>query len=95
MLFRSEMGYERHARVCERHTGSGLTAEEIKQAGLPLPHIDLLPESDEEKIICLADKYYSKSKPGVEKSLSKILKSMAKYGEKTLERFEILCKNYL
>lgn len=49
------------ARVCERHTGSGLTAKEIAEAGLPLPHVDLVPETLEEKLICYADKFYSKS----------------------------------
>ena len=90
-----EMGYEKHSRVCERHTGSGLEAEDIIREKLPLPHIDLLPETHEEKIICLADKYYSKSRPGKEKEMHKILKSMAKYGEGTLERFEKMCKDYL
>ena len=36
-----EKGWERHARVCERHTGTGLTAWDIEQQQLPLPHEDL------------------------------------------------------
>ena len=56
-----EEGYNRHARVCERHTGAGLSAREIEQQDLPLPHRDFLPETIEEKIICYADKFYSKS----------------------------------
>ena len=52
-----------HALVCERHTGAGITAEEIREGGLPLPVRDYLPVSLEEKIICVADKFYSK-KPG-------------------------------
>ena len=38
-LMRKE-NYPRHARVCERHTGAGLTAEEIEKQNLPLPHKD-------------------------------------------------------
>jgi uncharacterized protein len=49
---------EKFARICERHTGSGLTAEEIVSGGLPLPERDFLPETLEEKIICLADKFF-------------------------------------
>ena len=56
-------GLKRHALVCERHTGAGITAEEIREGGLPLPERDYLPVSLEEKIICVADKFYSK-KPG-------------------------------
>lgn len=45
-----EEGYDRHARVCERHTGAGLSAREIEQQDLPLPHRDFLPETIEEKL---------------------------------------------
>lgn len=87
---RSE-GLPEIARVCERHTGSGLTAKEIAETGLPLPHVDLLPESLEEKLICYADKFFSKSgDPKAEKSLEKIRSSMAKFGPETLSRFENL-----
>ncbi len=54
-------GLPRHARVCERHTGIGLTAEEIIAQNLPLPVRDMLPETIEEKIICYADLFFSKN----------------------------------
>ena len=47
--------------VAERHTGAGITRNNIVTANLPLPHRDMVPISLEEKIICCADKYYSKS----------------------------------
>ncbi len=47
--------------VCERHTGAGISRENILKNDLPLPHRDMVPESLEEKIICVADKYHSKS----------------------------------
>ena len=83
---------EKFARICERHTGSGLTAEEIRAAGLPLPEKDLLPETLEEKIICLADKFYSKSDPRRKKTLPDIRKDMARFGEAPLRRFDQLCR---
>ena len=43
-IMRAE-GYPRHARVCERHTGAGLSLKEIEEQNLPLPHVDLLPET--------------------------------------------------
>lgn len=88
-------GLPRHALVCERHTGSGLTLQQIEETGLPLPHREMLPISNEEKIICLADKFYSKSKPGKEKKIEKIRKSLSKYGEETVCRFDELCKTFL
>ena len=85
---------EIYARICERHTGSGLTAEEIREAGLPLPERDFLPETPEEKVICLADKFYSKSGKQQEKKLEKIICSMQKFGDAPRQRFEELCKEF-
>lgn len=46
--------------VAERHTGAGITLENILQQGLPLPLREMVPLSLEEKIICCADKFFSK-----------------------------------
>ena len=89
-LLRQE-GLEAYARVCERHTGSGLTAKEIAETGMPLPHVDFLPETLEEKLICYADKFYSKSgDPKEEKSLERVRHSMSKFGPDSLARFDAL-----
>ncbi len=80
-------GYERHARVCERHTGAGITCKVIIAQGLPLPHQDFLPETMEEKVICYADKFFSKTHLDREKSIEKAEKSLAKFGEDGVMRF--------
>ena len=80
-------GYERHARVCERHTGAGITCKEIIAQGLPLPHQDFLPETMEENVICYADKFFSKTHLDREKSIEKAEKSLAKFGEDGVMRF--------
>ncbi len=80
-------GYERHARVCERHTGAGITCKEIIAQGLPLPHQDFLPETMEEKVICYADKFFSKTHLDRERSIEKAEKSLAKFGEDGVMRF--------
>lgn len=56
-------GYPLHGLVCERHTGVGLTCDDIVRQGLPLPHRDMCPRTLSEQIICFADLFYSK-KPG-------------------------------
>ena len=71
-------GLERHARVCERHTGTGLTIHDITTQNLPLPHMDLVPETIEEQIICYADKFYSKSHPEREKTIEQAARSLEK-----------------
>lgn len=85
-LLRSE-GYPRHARVCERHTGAGITQRQIDERHLPLPRQDFLPETVEEKLICYADKFFSKSSPDRVKTLEQAERSVAKHGEDGLRRF--------
>lgn len=78
----------RHALVCERHTGAGLTVEDIKRQNLPLPRRDMTPVSLEEKLICYADKFYSKSGDlKKEKPLDKVITSLSRHGQDTLSRF--------
>ena len=83
-----DLDLEQYARVCERHTGSGITAAEIRAQNLPLPPQDLLPETVLEKLICYADKFFSKSGDMQEKELEKIRKGMARFGEDSLQRFD-------
>jgi uncharacterized protein len=93
-LMRKE-GYPRHALVCERHTGAGISLNDIITQNLPLPRRDMLPLSLEEQLICFADKFFSKTKPGKEKTLEKIKSSLARYGGDTLLRFEQWRKLFL
>ena len=81
-------GFPRHARVCERHTGAGLSLKEIMEQNLPLPHADLLPETLEEKVICYADKFFSKTRLDREKTLEQAERSVAKHGDEGLARFK-------
>ena len=82
------------ARICERHTGAGLTADDVRALDLPLPPVDLLPVTLEEKLVCLADKFYSKSSPEREKTLDEVRRSMAKFGAGAQLRFEELCETF-
>ncbi|MDR1779626.1 MAG: HD domain-containing protein [Tannerella sp.] len=88
-------GYPRHALVCERHTGTGITMEDIEQQQLPLPHRDMMPLTPEEKIVCLADKFFSKTKLGVEKSVNKVRQSLFRYGADNVQRFDEWHKLFL
>ena len=83
-----EKGWERHARVCERHTGTGLTAWDIEQQQLPLPHEDFMPEELEEQVVCYADKFYSKTRPGSERTVVEAMRSLEKFGWDGIKRFQ-------
>ncbi len=82
-------GLPLHALVSERHTGTGLTADDIIKNNLPIPHRDMMPTSIEEIIICYADKFFSKNPKqfGHEKPYEKIMKEMGKFGADKAERF--------
>lgn len=74
-------GFPKHALVCERHTGAGLSLQSILEQNLPVPHREMVPLSLEEQIICFADKFFSKTKLDREKSVEKhgtVLPSMVK-----------------
>ena len=71
-LLRQE-GYERHARVAERHTGTGLPGYE--------------PETLEEQIVCYADKFYSKSKPNRVLTVAQAAESLEKFGHDGVLKF--------
>ena len=89
-LLLEQEGLPRHARVCERHIGVGLTAEEIHSQRLPLPERDMCPETLEEQIICYADLFYSKGlkNRNQPKNLSEIRKKLKKYGKSKIHIFD-------
>lgn len=66
-------GYEALARVCERHTGTGLPGLE--------------PETMEEIVICYADKFYSKSHPERVRTVEQTAQSLRKFGEEGVKKF--------
>lgn len=71
-MLRAE-GFPRHARVAERHTGTGLPGYE--------------PETLEEQIICYADKFYSKSSPDHVRSVQETADSLEKFGHAGVVKF--------
>lgn len=92
-LMRRE-GYPRHALVCERHTGTGLTCEQIIRQNLPLPHRNFVPVSIEEQLICWADKFFSKTRPEQEKTPEQARRSLEKFGAKGLVKFDEWCHRF-
>lgn len=93
-LIRDE-GFPLHALVCERHTGAGLSLAQILEQNLPVPHREMVPLSLEEQVICFADKFYSKTHLDKEKSVEKARKSLVRYGEEGVKRFDHWCELFL
>ncbi len=93
-LLRREGMPEEIARIAERHTGAGITAEDIKHMHLPLPERDYTPETLLERLICYADKFYSKTRLDSAKSLDRVRQSMLRHSPETLARFDALHKEF-
>ncbi|MEW6572402.1 MAG: HD domain-containing protein [Bacillota bacterium] len=83
-------GLPGHALVCERHIGTGITRAEVVKRNLPLPKRDMVPVSIEEKIICFADKFFSKDRGNLftEKSINQIKRNLAVLGAEKVRKFE-------
>ena len=93
-LMRQE-GFPRHALVCERHTGAGISLQAIQAQELPIPHREMVPVSLEEQVICFADKFFSKTHLDREKPVEKALKSISRFGEEGILRFNEWCERFL
>lgn len=85
-----KLGLPKHALVCERHTGVGITKEEIIKNRLPLPQRDMIPLSMEEKIIAFADKFFSKQSDGSVRirTVDEIIEDLSRYGEEKVKIFK-------
>jgi len=79
-------GFIRHAGVCERHVGVGITVEDIIRQSLPLPRRNMCPVTLEEQIIAYADKFYSKGN-AAEKPMTAILRELARFGTQKTATF--------
>jgi uncharacterized protein len=78
-LLRKE-GFPRHARVAERHTGTGLPGYE--------------PETLEEEIVCYADKFYSKSHPDRVLTVVQTAESLERFGHDGVLKFLAWAKRF-
>src|SRR5258708_5371410 len=91
-LLKKEGLDERLCEICRRHTGTGITKEDIKSRGLPLPEMDYIARTLEERIIMYADKFHSK-RPKFN-SYESYLEYVKQYGEDKVVEFEKLAKEF-
>ena len=88
-------GYPKHALVCERHTGTGISLNHIMKNNLPLPHRDMQPQTLEEQLICFVDLFYSKTKLGKTKETENIREKMQRTGKGSITKFDKWCELFL
>jgi uncharacterized protein len=87
-ILKSE-GLEAHAEVAQRHTGVGLTIDDIEEQDLPLPKMNLEPRSIEEKVLCYTDTFFSKitNDLWIERSVNEARKTIEKFGQRKIDIF--------
>jgi len=91
-----ELGYPKHALVCERHVGCGISLADIEKFELPLPKREMVPITLEEEIVCYADKFFTKHPQRLTEiqPVEKVRGQVAKYGEEQLKRFDLWHARY-
>ncbi len=89
-------GLPRHALVCERHVGMGIDVHDVDARKLPIPRREMVPLTLEERIICFADKFFSKKVDalGQPKPIEEVRRSIAGYGADKLERFDEMLRAF-
>ena len=89
-------GFDKHARVCESHPGTGISAKAIIDHRLNLPKKDMIPATVEEQIICFADKFYSKTACPLSKEISiqNIIETLGTYGGDQVATFNSWMKRF-
>lgn len=86
-------GLTLHGLVCERHVGTGLTAAEVRDLNLGLPERDMLPLDEITRIVCYADKFFSKSSSD-KLPLQEVRRRLGRHGQASLARFEAMHHSY-
>jgi uncharacterized protein len=83
-------GLPRHALVCERHIGVGLTEAEIIRQKFPLPPRDMLPTTLEERIVAYADLFFSKDpvKDSGERTPDQVRACLGRFGQDKVVIFD-------
>lgn len=93
-LLLSEGFDESLAQFARNHTGVGITKAECIQQNLPLEPQDYLPETVEQEIVLLADKFHTKSIPPRFVSVHTARARVEKFGSENIVRWDRLVACY-
>jgi uncharacterized protein len=81
-------------RFASRHTGMGLSRNDVIRQGLPLPPGDYLAETGEESLVMYADKFHTKTTPPALLTASEYAASVRQFGEDKVAAFESMRKTF-
>jgi uncharacterized protein len=75
-------------RFASRHTGVGLSPDDVVRQGLPLPVADYRAETGEEMLVMYADKFHSKTDPPTFLNAACYARKVRRFGEDKAAAFE-------
>jgi uncharacterized protein len=81
-------------RFASRHTGVGITRDDVLRQSLPIPVDDYIPASAEEELVMYADKFHSKRTPPVFLTGDTYAASVGRWGEDKVTAFASLRAKY-
>jgi uncharacterized protein len=91
----AELGWsETLARFCTRHTGVGVTRDDVLRQDLPLPLDDYVAETAEERLVMYADKFHSKSAPPRFVSAAAYTVAVTRFGADKAVAFKAMVEEY-
>ncbi|GAA1913223.1 HD domain-containing protein [Streptomyces sodiiphilus] len=93
-LLREEGLPESVCRFASRHTGVGLTRQDIRSQNLPLPPGDYVAETVEERLVMYADKFHSKSSPPAFLDATTYAAHVARFGPEKVTAFKSLTEEF-
>jgi uncharacterized protein len=89
-LLREEGLPEAICRFASRHTGAGISRDDVLAQQLPIPPADYLAETGEERLVMYADKFHSKTTPPVFLTASACAARLRRFGEEKVRAFQAM-----
>jgi len=90
-----ELGFpEEICRFASRHTGVGITRDDVLRQALPIPVDDYVPRTPEEELVLYADKFHSKRTPPVFVSADTYAGEVRRFGADKVAIFGVLRERY-
>jgi uncharacterized protein len=89
-LLRGEGLPEAVCRFAARHTGVGITREDVLRQGLPLPPADYVAETPEETLVMYADKFHTKAAPPAFLTAAAYAAYVRRFGADKVAAFEAM-----
>ncbi|MGC4892604.1 HD domain-containing protein [Micromonospora sp. DT31] len=82
------------ARFCSRHTGVGITRQDVRRQSLPIPVADYTAGTAEEHLVMYADKFHSKTTPPTFVSAAAYSVTVRRFGVDKVDRFAALVERF-